>query len=79
MTDIVRTSFFKNSEYNTKIFDEYDRIIYLQPYLKILKFSINTKLQFKSILCNELDVKSINIKSNCMFLRPTVLVIKMNI
>ncbi len=77
-SDIVRTSFFKNSEYTLqKYFDDFDKseIFVSNPTSKTLKFSINNKnYNLKPACAMNLDVKQpiLTIKSNCMFLRPTV-------
>jgi hypothetical protein len=77
-TDIVRTSFFKNSEYTIqKYFDEFDRseLFISNPTSKILKFSINNKdynLNPSCVMNLDVEKPIVTIKSNCMFLRPTV-------
>ena len=77
-SDIIRTSLFKNSEYTLqKYFHDYDRseIFISNPTQRELKFSINNKNYKLGPACTmNLDVEQaiLSIKSNCMFLRPTV-------
>jgi hypothetical protein len=77
-SDIIRTSLFKNSEYTIqKYFDNFDRseIFISNPTSKLLRLSINDKnYDLKSACSMVLDVEQsvVTVKSNCMFLRPTV-------
>ena len=78
LTNIVRTSLFKNQTYTIqKYFGEFDKneLFFVNPTNKLVKFSIdkkNYKLKPNNIL--QLDTTSpiISIKSNCMFFRPTI-------
>jgi hypothetical protein len=84
-SDIVRTSLFKNQYYKIqKYFGGYDKneLLFSNPTSKIIKFSIDEK-DYKldkhcSLLINVSDKEIINIKSNCLFLRPTVFSYKDN-
>lgn len=77
--DIVKTSFFKNHTYKIqKFFDGFDKneLFFSNPTLKSIRFSIN-KQNYKlnsgcSKLINISNNKVIYIKSNCLFLRPTI-------
>lgn len=84
-SDIVRTTLFKNQYYKIqKYFGGYDKneLLFSNPTSKIIKFSIDEK-DYKldkhcSLLINISDKEIINIKSNCLFLRPTVFSYKDN-
>jgi len=77
--DIVKTTFFKNHTYKIqKFFDGYDKneLFFSNPTSNIIRFSINKK-NYKlykncSLLIDITDLTIITIKSNCLFLRPTV-------
>ena len=77
-SDIVRTSFFKNSEYTLqKYFGDFDysEIFISNPTSQAIKFSINNKDYVLKPACAvnlKVEQPIISIKSNCMFLRPTV-------
>lgn len=77
-SDIIRTSFFKNSEYTLqKYFGDFDKseIFLSNPTSRLIKFTLNNKnYNLKQACSMNLEVKLpiITIKSNCMFLRPTV-------
>jgi hypothetical protein len=84
-SDIVKTSFFMNQNYKIqKYFDCYDKseLLFSNPTSKTIKFSIdenNYRLENGcSILIDVSDKKIINIKSNCLFLRPTIFSYKEN-
>lgn len=78
LTDIIKTSLFKNSTYTIqKCFDGFDRneFFFTNPTSKTIKFSIGKK-KFKlkpscSLLVN-MNQLIITIKSNCLFFRPTI-------
>ena len=78
-SDIVKTSFFQNQIYKIqKYFNNFDKneLFFSNPTSKIIKFSIDDK-KFKlkngcSLIIDISDKKIITIKSNCLFLRPTV-------
>jgi hypothetical protein len=84
-SNIVRTSFFKNHYYKIqKYFGGYDKneLLFSNPTSKIIKFSIDEK-DYKlekhcSLLIDVSNKEIINIKSNCLFLRPTVFSYKDN-
>ena len=84
-SNIVRTSLFKNQYYKIqKYFGGYDKneLLFSNPTSKIIKFSIDEK-DYKldkhcSLLINVSEKEIINIKSNCLFLRPTVFSYKDN-
>ena len=78
-TDIIKTSFFKNHTYKIqKFFDEYDKIelFFSNPTSKVINFTIDDENYKLNKGCSKIiDVtqkKIINIKSNCLFLRPTI-------
>tara|TARA_B110000503_G_C7086535_1_gene387540 strand:- start:252 stop:1046 length:795 start_codon:yes stop_codon:yes gene_type:complete len=77
--DIVKMSFFKNQTYKIqKYFDGYDKneLFFANPTSKKIKFSIdNIGYELKNGCCKLIEIsdkKIINIRSNCLFLRPTV-------
>ena len=77
--DIVKMSFFKNQTYKIqKYFDGYDKneLFFANPTSKKIKFSIdNIDYELKNGCCKLIEIsnkKIINIRSNCLFLRPTV-------
>lgn len=78
-SDIVKTSFFSNQLYKIqKYFNNFDKneLFFSNPTSKTIKFSIDDK-KFKlkngcSLIIDISDKKIITIKSNCLFLRPTV-------
>ena len=84
-SNIVRTSLFKNQYYKIqKYFKGYDKneLLFSNPTSKKIKFSIDEK-DYKldkhcSLLINIANKEIINIKSNCLFLRPTVFSYKGN-
>ncbi len=77
-TDIVKTSLFKNYTYTIqKYFDKFDKneLCFTNPTSKTVNFSIenkNYKLKANCSLLVETKNSIISIKSNCLFLRPTV-------
>jgi len=78
-TDIIKTSFFKNHTYKIqKFFDEYDKseLFFSNPTSKVINFTIDDENYKLNKGCSKIiDVtqkKIINIKSNCLFLRPTI-------
>jgi len=78
-SDIVKTSLFSNNVYKIqKYFDNFDKneLFFSNPTSKTIKFSIDDKIfQLKngcSLIIDITDKKIITIKSNCLFLRPTV-------
>lgn len=78
-SDIVKTSLFSNHLYKIqKYFDNFDKneLFFSNPTSKTVKFSIDDKkFQLKngcSIIIDISDKKIITIKSNCLFLRPSV-------
>jgi hypothetical protein len=84
-SNIVQTSLFKNQYYKIqKYFKGYDKneLLFSNPTSKKIKFSIdgeNYKLdKHCSLLINISGKEIINIKSNCLFLRPTVFSYKDN-
>lgn len=84
-SNIVQTSLFKNQYYKIqKYFKGYDKneLLFTNPTSKKIKFSIdgnNYKLdKHCSLLINISNKEIINIKSNCLFLRPTVFSYKDN-
>ena len=84
-TDIIKTSLFKNHYYKIqKYFEDYDllELFFANPTSKTIKFSLG-KLKYTiksgcSIIVNLSNKNSIIIKSNCMFLRPTIFQYKNN-
>ena len=77
--DIVKTSLFKNHTYKLqKFFDEFDKneLFFSNPTLKSIRFSINNQNYKLNSGCSKLinisNNKIISIKSNCLFLRPTI-------
>ena len=77
-TDIVKTSLFKNQTYTIqKNFDDFDNneFFFINPTSKIIKFSIeNKKFKLKPHCAILIESKCsiISIKSNCLFIRPTI-------
>ena len=78
-TDIVKKSLFKNHTYKIQeYFVEFDKseLFFSNPTSRIIKFSINNQNYKLDNNCSKLlDIsnnKIISIKSNCLFLRPTV-------
>jgi hypothetical protein len=78
-TNIVKTSFFRNHQYKLqKYFNNFDKseLFFSNPTSKLIKFSIdNEKYKLKtgcSIIIDISQKKIINIKSNCLFFRPTI-------
>ena len=77
-TDIVKTSLFQNYTYTIqKYFEEFDKneLFFINPTSKTIKFSIDNKnyeLKTNNALLLEIKSNFISIKSNCLFLRPTV-------
>jgi hypothetical protein len=77
--DIVQTSFFRNHIYKIqKFFEGFDKneLFFANPTSKVIKFNINDqnyKLKKQcSKLINITGQKIITIRSNCLFLRPTI-------
>jgi hypothetical protein len=77
-SDIIRTSLFKNTEYTIqKCFDDFDRseIFISNPTTKKLRLSTNNKNYALGPACTmvlNVEQPIVTVKSNCMFLRPTV-------
>lgn len=77
-SDIVKMSLFENQIYTIqKYFNDFDKneLIFINPTTKIIKFSVeNKKYRLNPHCALMVQVKSsiISIKSNCLFLRPTV-------
>jgi hypothetical protein len=77
-TDIVKTSLFQNHTYTIqKYFEEFSKneLFFTNPTSKTIKFSIDKKkyeLKSNNSLLIEIKSNLITIKSNCLFLRPTV-------
>ena len=83
--DIVKMSFFKNQTYKIqKYFDGYDKneLFFANPTSKKIKFSIdNIDYELENGCCKLIEIsnkKIINIRSNCLFLRPTIFSYKNN-
>ena len=81
--NIVKTSFFKNHTYKIqKYFDGYEisELFFANPTSKIIKFSIDGQNYQLNKGCSKLinisKKKIINIRSNCLFLRPTIFTYK---
>ena len=78
LTDIVKTSLFKNHTYTIqKYFDDYDKneLFFTNPTSKNIKFTIeNKKFELKPNYSLLVEIKNsiISIKSNCVFFRPTI-------
>ena len=77
-TNIVKTSLFKNQKYTIqKYFKDFDlnELFFINPTDKVINFSIGSKnYKLNPNFALQLDISShiISIKSNCMFLRPTI-------
>tara|TARA_B100000575_G_C23136860_1_gene660636 strand:- start:1632 stop:2408 length:777 start_codon:yes stop_codon:yes gene_type:complete len=77
-SDIIKTSLFKNQIYTIqKYFDNLDKneLFFINPTSKKIKFSItdeNYILNPHCVILLQIKNSIISIKSNCMFLRPTV-------
>ena len=77
-TDIVKTSLFQNHTYTIqKYFGDFDKneLFFTNPTSKTVKFSVDNKnYKLKPYFSLLIETKSpiIHIKSNCLFLRPTV-------
>jgi hypothetical protein len=77
-SDIIKTSLFKNQIYTIqKYFDNLDKteLFFINPTSKKIKFSIVNKNYILNPHCVVLvliNTSIISIKSNCMFMRPTV-------
>ncbi len=77
-TDIVKTSLFQNHTYTIqKFFDDFSKneLFFINPTSKTIKLTIenkNFRLKSNNTLCLEIKSNLISIKSNCLFLRPTV-------
>ena len=78
LTDVVKTSLFKNYKYAIqKYFDNFDKneLFFTNPTSKKIKFTIekkNYELKPHCSLLIEIKNSIILIKSNCLFLRPTI-------
>ena len=78
LTDVVKTSLFQNYTYTIqKYFDNFDKseLFFTNPTSKIVKFSIDNKnfeLKPNYSLLVEIRNSIVSIKSNCLFLRPTI-------
>ena len=77
-TNIVKTSLLANYSYTIqKFFDNFDKneLIFINPTSKIIRMCIenkNYKLEPGNTIIIETQSKILTIKSNCLFLRPTV-------
>ena len=78
LTDIVKTSLFQNHTYTIqKYFDGFDKneLFFTNPTSKGIKFTIDNKdyeLKSQHSLLVETITPIISIKSNCLYLRPTI-------
>ena len=78
LTDIVKTSLFKNHTYTIqKYFDGFDKneLFFTNPTSKNIKFTIdNNNFELKPNFSSLVEIKNsiISIKSNCLFFRPTI-------
>ena len=78
LSDIIKTSLFKNQIYTIqKYFNNLDKneLFFINPTSKKIKFSITNKnylLNPHCVILLQIENSIISIKSNCMFLRPTV-------
>ena len=78
LNDIVKISLFQNHTYTIqKYFDDFDKneLFFSNPTSKIIKLSIenkNYKLKPNCSLLVEIKNSIISIKSNCLFIRPTI-------
>jgi hypothetical protein len=78
LTDIVKTSLFKNHTYTIqKYFDNFDKneLFFTNPTSKNIEFTIDNKnfeLKPNFSLLVESKNSIISIKSNCLFFRPTI-------
>lgn len=78
LTDIVKTSLFKNHTYTIqKYFDSFDKneLFFTNPTSKNITFTIDNKnFELKTNFSLLVEIKSsiISIKSNCLFFRPTI-------
>jgi len=78
LTNIVKTSIFKNQTYTIqKYFGDFDKneLFFVNPTSKTIKFSLDKKnynLKSNNTLQLEINSSIISIKSNCMFFRPTI-------
>ena len=78
LTDIVKTSILQNHTYTIqKYFDGFDKneLFFVNPTSKTIKFSLENKsykLKPNCSLLVEIKNSIISIKSNCLFLRPTI-------
>jgi len=84
-SDLVTTSIFKNQNYKiAKTFDDYDKneLFFSNPTSKILNISIDEINFFLNPNHSKIiDIGSrnvVNIKSNCLILRPTIFSYKKN-
>jgi hypothetical protein len=78
-TNLIKNSLFLNQIYRVQtFFAEYSNseAFFVNPTSKIVKFKINNKKYLLnsgcSILINITDINNLEIKSNCLFLRPTI-------
>ena len=78
LSDIIKTSFFKNNTYVIqKYFDNFDKneLAFSNPTSKTLRFNLegkDYKLDSGCSIIVSINSKIIKIKSNCMYLRPSV-------
>ncbi len=78
LTDIVKTSLLENYSYTIqKYFNNFDRneLFFINPTSKKIKFSIGkNKYKLNPSCATKLiiNIPIVTIKSNCLFLRPTV-------
>ena len=77
-TDIVKTSLFNNQIYTIqKYFNDFDNneLFFVNPTSKIIEFSLENKkfrLNPHCTMVVETQNSIISIKSNCLFIRPTI-------
>ena len=83
-SNIVKTSLFKNQEYTIqKYFKDFDNneLFFSNPTDKTIRFSLkdkNYKLKSGHSISIDTNEPLVTIKSNCLFLRPTVFSYKKN-
>ena len=77
-SDLVKTSFFQNHTYTIqKYFDSFDKseLFFTNPTSKLIKLTIENKsyrLKSNCSLLVQTNTNLVSIKSNCLFLRPTI-------
>ena len=78
LSDIVKTSLFQNHSYTIqKYFNNFDKneLFFSNPTSKLVKFSVENKnFELKPNCSFLVEIKNpiVSIKSNCLFLRPTI-------